>query len=602
MSKSLLKKYCDAIKAFEDRKKSYKTPNVKYKGHLINKSKYEELKKKVDYNNYKGVAPKSVIIEDNDKIMKIKDIDIKSYSYLNNMIINGNEYILIDESFWTIVKDKKDSLGTTFEYKIDSSMLIIYFEHGKELKFKININNALNSNTLLTKNENDFKDIKKIYNSIKEYYEFENKVKSELKNPNPENKSSKGFLVENELLDSWIKTIKYETIKNDYISSNKSEKKTIDKIIYYIEKKEAKFMDLTTLKNDMINTKSKLEEYLKSKSIALLSENFIKTFSNNPNLKKIEYKILKNKIEIIFDSSNTITLDAKDNIISNKSTSATEEKDQIEHEVLNKNSEENVNKDNLTNNNFFDDVISILISIFLFEKEFLEKAESSKKMNNNSCKNYSLINEKIFDEFKRYFSYEDEIKKIIEENSIKSISSLTSNLLKKIRENHTEYCNKVSELKEGFLNKFSAEKIFQILTDKKTDFNINKTNYFPKEFQIIDVDISKKISELLGEKKNLFEEVRLGFNLGNVIIQYKKDNSNYINIFSISLDSKGHIDYIPEIGINFKSNVDSLNKFINIIKDETLIENCFKKIEKINITYDCNDINFLIKIKILFHF
>ena len=140
-----------------------------------------------------------------------------------------------------------------------------------------------------------------------------------------------------------------------------------------------------------------------------------------------------------------------------------------------------------------------------------------------------IINEKKFDEFKRYFSYEDEIKKIIEENSIKSISSLTSNLLKKIRENHTEYCNKVSKLKEGFLNKFSAEKIFQILTDKKTDFNINKTNYFPKEFQIIDVDISKKISELLGEKNDLFEEVRLGFNLGNVIIQYKKDNSNYIN-------------------------------------------------------------------------
>ena len=568
----LLKKYCSAIKDFEDRKKSYNKPNKPYKGHLINYAEFEELKTKVKYNVHNSAIKTSIAIDDKEKIMTIKDVDIKSQNYLNNLILNGNKYILIDDNFWKIVNEKKNDSGTVFDYKIDSTFLIISFDNKKELKFQINKNNILDKNNLLGKKEENYREIQKIYKSIKEYYEFENKIKKELNNPNEQNTSYKGFLVEKELLESWIKTINYETIKNDYISSNKSEKKTIDKIIYYIEKNKAKFMDLSTHKNDMISTKTKLEEYLKSKSIALLSENFIKTFSNNPNLKKIEYKILKNKIEIIFDSSNTITLDAKDNIISNKSTSATEEKDQIEHEVLNKNSEENLKKDNLTNNNFFDDVISILISIFLFEKEFLEKAESSKKMNNNSCKNYSLINEKIFDEFKRYFSYEDEIKKIIEENSIKSISSLTSNLLKKIRENHTEYCNKVSKLKEGFLNKFSAEKIFQILTDKKTDFNINKTNYFPKEFQIIDVDISKKISELLGEKNDLFEEVRLGFNLGNVIIQYKKYNSNYINIFSISLDSKGHIDYIPEIGINFKSNADSLNKFIKIIKDETLIE------------------------------
>ena len=554
----LLKKYCSAIKDFEDRKKSYNKPNKPYKGHLINYAEFEELKTKVKYNVHTSSVKTPINIDDKEKIMTIKDVDIKSQNYLNNLILNGNKYILIDDNFWKIVNEKNDS-GMVFDYKIDSTFLIISFDNKKELKFKINKNNILDKNNLLGKKEENYREIQKIYKSIKEYYEFEKKKKKELNNPNEQNTSYKGFLVEKELLESWIKTINYETIKNDYISSNKSEKKTIDKIIYYIEKNKAKFMDLSTHKNDMISTKTKLEEYLKSKSIALLSENFIKTFSNNPNLKKIEYKILKNKIEIIFDSSNTITLDAKDNIISNKSTSATEEKDQIEHEVLNQNSEENLKKDNLTNNNFFDDVISILISIFLFEKEFLEKAESSKKMNNNSDKNYSLINEKKFDEFKRYFSYEDEIKKIIEENSIKSISSLTSNLLKKIRENHTEYCNKVSKLKEGFLNKFSAEKIFQILTDKKTD---NKTNYFPKEFQIIDVDISKKISELLGEKKNLFEEVRLGFNLGNVIIQYKKDNSNYINIFSISLDSKGHIDYIPEIGINFKSNADSLNLLI----------------------------------------
>ena len=390
----LLKKYCSAIKDFEDRKKSYNKPNKPYKGHLINYAEFEELKTKVKYNVHTSAVKTPINIDDKEKIMTIKDVDIKSQNYLNNLILNGNKYILIDDIFWKIVNEKKNDSGKVFDYKIDSSFLIISFDNKKELKFQINKNNILDKNNLLGKKEENYREIQKIYKSIKEYYEFENKIKEKLNNPNEQNTSYKGFLVEKELLESWIKTIDYETIKNDYISSNKSEKKTIDKIIYYIEKNKAKFMDLSTHKNDMISTKTKLEEYLKSKSIALLSENFIKTFSNNPNLKKIEYKILKNKIEIIFDSSNTITLDAKDNIISNKSTSATEEKDQIEHEVLNKNSEENLKKDNFTNNNFFDDVISILISIFLFEKEFLEKAESSKKMNNNSYKNYSLIMKK----------------------------------------------------------------------------------------------------------------------------------------------------------------------------------------------------------------
>ena len=585
MNQDLLKKYCHAIKSFEERIKVNTNPNLKKKGNLIKYSDYEDLKKKVGYKNdkIKGIHYN---INDKEKIMKLKDLEINSLSYLNNLILNDNIYILIDNTFWKIVNEKEKDPGTVFEYKIESNFLKFIFGNDKELKFTMdkNKNNIIKKDFLQTKKDTGFNYIIKIYNSIQKYYNFE----KELSTLEKSEKEEKGYLVDLEWVDSWKKDVNYELIKKEFILKGLEEKEIKNKLIYLYEKNKVKLFDLDGVKKIDVNTKEKLENYLKNNSLVLLDENFVSVFGKKQNLCEIKYKLLKTGIEIIFDSSDNIICGLKGNIItSDLSSSEENQEDQIKHEVIKENSSNTNDTNNNKNNKFESDIISFLLILFLEEKDFLQKVEESKINFNNSIKDYSLVNSDVFDEFKKCFSYDDEVKKIIEKFKIKSIPDINQALLDKIIKEQKILSQ---SNKEDFSKKFTFNNFFDIKSNTLKDFSFNKFFIYPEKVQFLEKDLANKLKNILGKSDNdNIEEISLSFNLGNIIFKPTKgkffdENKNYAYIYSLSKEEKGIIKFFPEVLISFNTKDSLNNHFQKLIKDETLIDSCIKNISHINAT------------------
>ena len=95
---SLLKDYQNAITKFQNNIKdnfdNYKKYiNHPHKGYLIKLENYEDLKKKLFSDNGKDIIlnPKC-----------LKEIEFRSTKYFANMLLNGNDYILINNNLWEI--------------------------------------------------------------------------------------------------------------------------------------------------------------------------------------------------------------------------------------------------------------------------------------------------------------------------------------------------------------------------------------------------------------------------------------------------------------------------------------------------------------------
>ena len=368
----LFKKYYLAINAFEQRINTKSNTNNSKKGNLIKLSDYEMLKKEINYKNF--LKPKSSAlapIKDNEKIYKFKDLEINSQSYLNNLILNDNSYILIDNTFWRVVNKKADDLGTVLDYKIDTNILIFTFPGKKELRFKKDKNNIIKKDLLETKKDTGFDIIMKIYNSIQKFFNFEKELTSSTKLGS----EGKGYLVDKEWFDSWKKDANYEKIKNEYISKDIEEKEIKNKLIYLYEKKEVKYRDLSDAKKLELNSKEKIEEYLKNNTLALLDENFVSCLKKNQPNCEIKYKILEKGIEIIFDTKDNLICCLKGNIITLNSEADEDEKNQTTHDVITENNNTSNRLNNDKSNNLESDIISILLSMFFQEKEFLKKVE-----------------------------------------------------------------------------------------------------------------------------------------------------------------------------------------------------------------------------------
>ena len=379
--------------------------------------------------------------------MKIKDLEIKSRSYLNNLILNDNSYIIIDNPLWKVVNEKEEDKGTVFDYKVDSYNLTIIFANQKELKFKNkDYSNILKKDLLITQEKTGFDDIVKIYKNLLEFYNFETKIIPS----NKEETFLKGYLVDKEWFDTWKKDTNYDKIKNEFFSKKKTEKEKENKneLIYLYEKKLVKNKDLLDAKKLELNTKEKLEEYLKNNTLVLLGDKFVSSFDKKSNLCEIKYCLLDKQIKISFGSQNELICDLKDNIIIQNASTDKNPKEEIKHEVIRVSLINENNSNNKEDNTFASSALSILLSIFFKEKEFLEKIEDSKNKINNSIDNYSLVNSNKFNEFKQFFSYDDEIEKIINKFNIKSISDINETTIDKILKDNN--INNISKKKDFF--------------------------------------------------------------------------------------------------------------------------------------------------------
>ena len=361
-NKEILKKYNYAIKSLEDKIKILKK-DVKYPdGHLINMKDFEDLKKKVDYKTNKNSYVANKEIKDSEKIFIYKDLEIKSSKYLTNMLLNGNEYIIVDSSFYKIIceKGKKNSESIEYIYAKNKNELNLTLAKNDVITFNINeINNRIDASKLKKKTSESFKEIEKTLENIKKYYNFEIALENDLKLKPKGNNSNKGYLIEKEALDKWKEKIQYDEIKNKYLTKKNLDKEAKDKLIYLFEKNNLTFFNLIEIKNAELNIKQKIEDFIKTKTLALVSQDFISSLELSNKLKEIEYYIYDNTIEIIFDSNNTLSIKSKDNIIESNSN------------FVENNNNQNNNQNIGNNNDFTNDILTILLNIFLEEKELL---------------------------------------------------------------------------------------------------------------------------------------------------------------------------------------------------------------------------------------
>ena len=393
MSKDLLKKYASAIKSLEDRIK-YLKKTGQHKGHLINLKDFKDLKKQVNYDKNKSNFFSTVDIIESEKKFDFKELEKISGRYLINMLLNGNEYIIVDTTFYKIISKNVGKNPKTIDYNYPNNLneLNITFEKNDIVKFNIKENNIINSSLLKSKTNNSFDDIKKAFEIIKKYYNFELSLEKYMPSKTKANNSSKGYLIEKEALDKWKEKIQYDKIKEYYLKKGNLDKEAKDELIYLFEKNKNKltFFNLMEIKNTELNTKQKVNNFIKTKSLALVSEDFISSLELSKKLKEIEYYIYDNTIEIIFDSNSTLSFKCKDNIIESNSNSNLDGN--------------NNNQNNGNNNDFANDILTILLNMFLEEKEFLDKVEDSKNNINKSPIDYCLINSSELSKMKNFFS------------------------------------------------------------------------------------------------------------------------------------------------------------------------------------------------------
>ena len=263
-------------------------------GYLIDFKDYEEYKKnKISGKNNIG--------------KKLHQIQFKTASYLINMILNGNKYIIIDSESWNNILPDEKEIESPIDYSKNIAYIIIKFKDNITLQFSnFNKDNILDINSyykLENKNyKSNYDEIEKIYENIIKYNNYEKKFSYDLKNS--DRKSCNGYFVDKIWLDEWNNYTNYNFIKNNFLQRNIDKKTIIDSIILHMEKNKPK---LNPMKLIDFTKKEELIDYLKKNSLVLLDKTFISSFSKIPlDKKRYNFYLYNNNIE--FESNNEIFL------------------------------------------------------------------------------------------------------------------------------------------------------------------------------------------------------------------------------------------------------------------------------------------------------
>ena len=541
-SRDDLKNYSKAISDFEKHiKEIYSTNNEKgteYKGYLINLKDYEKIR---EISNEKN-------INDCPITFTINQIEFKSSEYLIYMIFNGNKYIFINKDFWGIIcdKDKKDE--SPIIYRVNNNDITLNLDN-IELSFNHN-NNIIDKNALNTDSnyKSNYEKITKIYDSIINYYKFENTILESLKNKQYSNKTSKEYLIDNEWIDEWKKISNYENIKSVYLQNNFNDQRIImNNLIYNNEKNKYDFNKLfETINIRKFVKKEELEPYIEKKSLVLVDEKFIDIFDNIFSflniIKSIKYNVFNNRIHFHLDE--VLSFKSNNNIISLNGI---------------------INYSHLKQ----------LIKIFYFQKKIKENTQV--RCDNNIF----LINKKVISVYKNIFNYK-KLYDFLKRNS-KNIYYDYGNF-----ENY--YYQIINHLDDDYIDQFihlNQNKILKEFKDVniekflELEYKINspteKNLKYITNFEIVD----KKIKDFFINNKIAKEEHFISLNSyksekGKIFIIFDKDNNNnnFYEIGHFNNNEDFIIEYlIDEYENTNKSNIydyfldNGIDSFINNSKE-----------------------------------
>ena len=624
MSADLKKIYNKYIYIFEEEYLVKIKADVPKKGHLINLTDYNNLKNMTKYDKTKKhiyISADSSKIMNQKKLTPIKEIKLKSSSYLINMLCNDNEFILISSDLWKFINEGKEN-DNQLPFTIDKyNKLVITFDD-KKLIFKQNDNikkNIINKQNIeynIDKNSN-IKEINDFYNAINDYYIFEEKFINKLTQSINEQKF--GCLVEKIWFDKWFKYINYKEIKEKL--KKQIEKKEIkDDLIYNLEKNNYfKHPDLCPINIISPKTKEELESFLEKDSLVIVESKFCRSFTQKDISENIRYKAYNNKIEIVFNNGDFITK-SNNNIISI---------------ISDDNEKNNNNISSVENKNLIH--LKQFIKYIYFKDEINNEIKSKHKVLsiNELDKNIIyLVNKDIINNYKNYFDYAklyDLLKKDKHLKSadyfVKNFSNLVNvlkNYLYEIKKNKSiDFDGITNDLKEREYKDSSNPIIkyyidFDIINEEFNSFLI-ENNIFKKKQTIKGAYIAgdNKILLYMDLKDKFYYEIGYFDSNEDLVIEYiiksryKDSILNHFNAYGIDkvINNKkeGHIKLNngDKIGYFYKiiesenkennnqnkdsiSNINNNNKSSNQIKDKN--NDSFKD------SNDENDSNFIVDI------
>ena len=295
---SLLKYYQEAITNFKnDIKDNFDNYlnyiNKPHRGYLIKLEDYENLKTKLFSQNGKDIIS-------NPRCLK--EIEFRSTRYFINMLLNGNDYILINNDLWNIF-GINNNYSEPIMYKISFHDIIFKLDNNIELKLWCRSTNNIikkNSFTIYSSMNNNYNElnfnyqnIEKIYKQIFDYYKFQDELKNNLllniKNYN------NGVFINKKWIDRWMEYTHYKKL-DSLLRVTKDDKIVKNKIIYLEEINDKKVKNLEKIQIQNIISKSQLKNYLEDNSLVLVDKTFVNNFESSFHYFK--YYTIEKTIEI----------------------------------------------------------------------------------------------------------------------------------------------------------------------------------------------------------------------------------------------------------------------------------------------------------------
>ena len=246
------------------------------------------------------------------------------------------------------------------------------------------------------------------------------------------------------------------------------------------------------------------------------------------------------------------------------------------------------NSDNnfdIRDNKFVKDIFSILLSLFIFERNILKSSIS--QCNNFIKSDVILLSNQFLIDFKGLFSYY-QVYSILEKLNLSSNYAIDEVFQKILADKESKTVLELISNNEKAIEKYKNKEYF--ILEKKTFTELNFK--YPDNFCILEENTYSKMNKLLNINIETMGAIKyeLSFNHGKIVFNPKVNNKNnkFILIYSLVYnESIKDINYTLEIILSFDNFGRASNFFNGMIKSENIFEECSKNKYDFENKYNC---------------
>ena len=509
-----------------------------HRGYLIKLESYEALKNKIQsyFREWKNAS--KIVKSLND----LDDIEFKTSTYLINMILNGNKYIIINTEIWELFGKKERKDKAKILYSVNKDLIIFTLDDNKKLVFSCKKHDNIIVGSSFSKDYNqyyktllaNYENINKIYKEISDYYNFDIELENYLNHSHYNQIIKKyAYFVDINWLKIWKKKTNYDEIKKLF-KQQIGKNQIMDELILLEEINKVNSVNLSKILIKNFESIEALKLHLLNNSLAIVSSYFVDNFDKNAQ-GFIQYSPSKNLIKIIINFKE-LKIQTNNNIITLK--------------------------ENITNNievandapTSYQILLKLLIKLYYFNNEINDEINIEyykKPKNRENKKLVYFISKKSMNKFKDFFGYSSIFKPLLLSKELESINYNNYKehyafIIRIIENSNNEY---IKRLKANLsLNKFKFEKndyeVPSQISNSGPGFHQLKYFY---DFEILNEDIICYFEKLgIIKKENLTKGEYLACD-GKILLSINEGNNNYLQIDSFDeINQNFIINYIIE--------------------------------------------------------